>query len=166
MFSATIFAISLFVYFGLAFGYRPYLESEVKRLSNQIQSFAQQVPLEEQKKIIAFYSQLANLRTLLENHVVISPLFPWLEESTQANIYFTKLNLTVQSEQAVMSGVARSVSDLAEQLAIFRERPEVKRVVFSNVAFTSGGTSAGSWQFSVALTFDQELFHGVPSPTQ
>lgn len=154
MFSSTIFLFSLFIYLGIIFGYRPYLDSEVKKLNNQIQSFAQQIPLEEQEKIIAFYSQLVNLRSLLAGHTAVSPFFEWLERNTHQNVFFSKLTLNIQGQQAVFVGTAKTVVDMAEQLQVFQERPEVRRATFSSVTIGSAGT----WQFNATLILDPRFF--------
>ncbi|RJQ28896.1 hypothetical protein C4571_02540 [Candidatus Parcubacteria bacterium] len=154
MFSSTAFLLSLFIYLGLVYGYKPYLEKEVQKLDSQIQAFSQQISVEEQGEIINFYSQLVNVKSLLARHVVVSPFFDWLERHTQTSVYYTKLNLNTQSRQASLSGVARSVEDLAEQLQEFQNDPGVERVNFSNVSVGSNSL----WQFDLTLFFKPAFF--------
>ena len=93
MLCSTLLAISLAVYFGLVFGYRPYLENQIKELNDRIESFTKSVPPEDQARLTSFYSQVVNLKSLLGRHVVTTPFFEWLEKNTQANVYITNLNL-------------------------------------------------------------------------
>lgn len=160
MFSGTLFAIALFVYLGIIFGYRPYLNSEARKLNSQIQAFSQKIPISDQENIIRFYSQLVNVQSLLKNHVAVSPLFGWLEKNTQANVYLTRLSVNVPGRQAAVSGVAKTMEDVAEQLAVFERAPEVDQVNVGNISL--GAT--GAWQFDAALLFRDRFFtrSGIP----
>src|SRR3989304_3721474 len=108
MFSGTLFFIAAFVYLGLVFGYRPYLASEVRKLQDQINIFIQQIPLEEQNKIINFYSQLLNLRSLLDNHAISSQLFDWLEQNTQVNVYYDRFDVNLRTGELRISRACRA----------------------------------------------------------
>lgn len=157
MFSSTLFFISLVVYLGLIFGYRPYLNSQVKRLNDKIQSLSQQIPLEDQKKIINFYAQLVNLRTVLNGHIFTTPIFGWLEKNTHSNVYYTRLGLNAQNRQVTIAGLAKSVWDIAEQLKIFDDDPGVSQLNFGNSSIGPGGL----WQFNLVLTLTPEMFKAV-----
>jgi len=148
MFSTTVFVITLLIYLGLVFGYKPYLNAEVNSLQKQIQQFSQQIPLEEQNQIISFYSQLLNLRSLLTNHVISSPVFTWLEDNTQINVYFASFSLNRREGQVRLAGVAKTMEDVTQQFAIFVSKPEIAKVEIPNVSFSSG-----AWRFDVTLTF-------------
>lgn len=97
IFSSTVLFISVFIYFGLTFGYQTYLKSQVQKIKDQVQAFSQQIPADEQAKIASFYSQLTNLKSLLANHVFSSQIFGWLEKNTQANIYWNRFSLDRKS---------------------------------------------------------------------
>lgn len=153
MFSSTIFFICLLVYFGLVYGYKPYLDREVGKLDQQIKIFEQQIPVDEQTKIVNFYSQLANLKSLLARHIVTSPLLGWLEGRTQTNVYFTKFHLNTQSSQLSLGGISKTIDDLTQQLQIFQEDQNVRRASFSNVSIGSNGL----WQFDLTVVFDPKF---------
>lgn len=152
-FTSALFFLSIFVHLGLTFGYRPYLESQVEKLDAQIKKFSQDVPREDQEKITRFYSQLANLKTLLEGHVVVSPVFDWLQANTLPDITFTKFSLNTQNGQLALGGVSKSAQDIAVQLQHFTRQREVLRTSFSNV---NQGTQ-GLWQFDLTLFLDPAL---------
>lgn len=147
MFSATIFFLSIFVYTGMKFGYLPYLDSQLKKLDSEIQSFSRKIPAEEQVGLINFYSQLTNLNYLLKNHNSLSRFFEWLERNTEVNVYFSKLSLNASSNQVSLTGVAKSIDDFTVQLRIFQKEPSIDRVNFSNLAVEP----TGSWRFDLTL---------------
>lgn len=153
MFGSAVFFIALLVYVGLVFGYKPFLSSQLKKTQDKIQAFGQQIPVEEQAKIVNFYSQIVNLKSLIEKHVFTSLLFEWLEKNTQGNVYFEKMDLNTVNSRAILNGVAKNIEDVTQQIAIFESRPEVERVGVGTVNF-----SAGAWRFGTTLYFSRGYF--------
>lgn len=153
MFSSTIFFISVFVYFGLLYGYKPYLASEVQKLQDKIQAFSQQIPAEDQAKIVNFYSQLINLKGILANHVTASRVFTWFEKNTQANVYYERFDLNTKNSRVSLGGVGKTMEDVNQQFAIFASRPELSRMVIGSVSLGQDG-----WSFTTELFFDKDYF--------
>ncbi len=159
MFSATVFFLTIAIFLGLQFGYHAYLKNQNADLQKNIDSFAVQVPADQQERLIAFYSQLQNLNTLLDKHVVVSHVFPWIENSTLATVYFSKLSLNTGTQQIALSGLARTLADFSQQLRIFQDRSvDVQRVSFSNVSISPKGL----WQFDIVLFMRPTFFLAVP----
>ncbi len=160
MFSSTMFFASLLLYLGLAFGYQPYLTGQVRKVQDQIQAFSQEVSVDQQTKLINFYSQLSNLRTLLANHLITSPVFAWLEKNTQVNIYFSKFVLSQEKNQLTLGGVAKNMDDINQQFAIFQADPDIDRMNIGSASLNNG-----AWQFEVVLFFRKGYFSSSASNT-
>jgi len=154
MWSSTLFFISLATYFGLRFGYQPYLITQQNEVQDEIERFTQQIPVEEQEKIITFYSQLANVRTLLANQTIASALMPWLESYTHQSVSFSSFSANLAQATIAMTGEALTLTALAEQIAAFQETPDVLEFEFPGAA----KTDEGRWGFTVNLTLDPALF--------
>jgi hypothetical protein len=129
-FSVTLLALATVVYLGIIFGFRPYLESRVVSLDQEIEDFTRQVPEDEQKAIATFYSQLSNIRTVLAKHTATPEFLSWLESGTVQNVQLTKVTYNTSSRQAQISGVARSTTDVASQVVALQNLPGVERVDF------------------------------------
>lgn len=162
MFAGTLFFISIAVYLGLEFGYKPYLSSQVGKLNDQIQRFTQEIPVNDQNNLISFYSQISNLNGILNQHVVSSPLFDWLEKNTENQIYYTKLDFTPSTGQLTLMGFSKTVNDFSQQLQVFQSDPGVDRININNFAFTQNG----SWQFDETLFLNNRLFNQASSSLQ
>ena len=161
MFSATLFLISVFAYFGLAYGYAPYLQGRADELNAQAKALTQQVQADNQTKIVEFYSQLANLRSILNGHVYSSSLLDLLEKNAYSNIYFTKLSFTGSNNQVSLSGLAKSAQDVPAQIQIFQATPGIKDVTFNNLVVLP----TGQWQFDAILTLDPAVLSAtLPEP--
>lgn len=144
----------LVAYLGLRLGYAPFLNGQIESLDNEAKKFSQEISLERQNEIALFYSQISNIKTLLGNHVTPSKIFTLLEEKTLPTVYFDKFELKSQSREMVLSGKTRSMSDVASQIMVFQEMPEVSKVTMKN-AFADG---SGVWSFELDVIFTAAFF--------
>jgi hypothetical protein len=152
MFTFTLFILSVIGYVGLAFGYAKYLDAEIRKIDREIKNQSQQIPEEEKGAILTFFSQLSNLRSILDKHVNASSVFNLLEATTHPKIYYTRLTLNSDRYEAVLTGIATSVSDVTEQAKIFQDRPEIKKVSLGNMNGVKDG-----WQFEINLGLAPEF---------
>ena len=156
MLAGTLFFISILIAGGLSYGYQPYLNNQATTLDSKIKKFGQDVPMEDQQKILIFYSQLVNLKKLLKQHVSVSPTLEWLQKNTSPNVYYSKFVLDVVKKSIGLSGSAKSVNDFAEQMQNFSSRPEIVSATFTNL----GLGKDNFWTFDISLIVKPELFSG------
>lgn len=154
MFAATVFFVSAFSYLGLIFGYKPFLDSKIEEINKEIENFKKEVSVDDQLKLISYYSQLVNLGKLLDDHIYASPLFSWLEKNTHSKVYYTKFALNLGSRELQLGGISSSPLDVAEQVKIFDSQKEVDRVVFKSASVGQGGL----WQFDMTLFLKRDIF--------
>jgi len=154
LFSAALFLISVIVYGGVVFGYMPYFEGRRKKLNDQIQAFTQQIPVAQQENLTSFYAQLSNIKKLLDERAVFSPFLKWLEERTQANIFYRQISVETLSGKVSFSGAGKSLGDVEEQLAVFERAKEVTAATFGPVT----SKEKGVWEFSGALSLTPGFF--------
>ncbi len=159
MFSGTLLFIAILVYVGIAYGYKPYLERQVADLNTQIATFSEQIPEQDQQQFLGFYSQLVNTQRLLAQHVMGSGFFNWLESNTSPNVYYTKLDMNTANNQVGLAGTARTMGDIAAELAILEGQPQVQRINFGNASANTNGT----WQFNMTLFFSPGFFGAASS---
>lgn len=153
IFSGAIFFIVLSIYLGLAFGYEPYLHSQIKKLNDEVQSFGTQVPVQDQVRLIGFYSQIMNIQTLLANQVLGTRAFEWLEEHAHVRTYLKNLNVGYANNQLSFTVVARTMDDALEEIAYLQKRPEIKKLDIG--AFSR---SIDGWQFAIQIALDDKYF--------
>lgn len=152
-FSFFIFLLTLLIYFGLSVGYKAFLNDQIKDLDAEIEELRFEVPLEEQDELIMFFSQIVNMQTALDRHIIGSNLFRMLEKNTHAEVAFTNMDLSVAERRVDLDGVTRDYETLVAQLAIFESVPEVERVVLE-----SSQRTGDILRFSVGLTVDGSMF--------
>lgn len=154
-FSGGILFLSILIYAGLAFGYEPYLKNQLASTQSKVSTLDQSISASEQAQLIGFYSQIANLQTLLANHTYPSQIFSWLEKNTEANVYYQSFSLT-SGNQITLSGVAKSEADVNQQIAIFENAPEVSSVTVSNVSAPQ--LLGTTWTFALTLIIRPSVF--------
>ena len=154
-FSGGMLFIALMIYFGLAFGYEPYLQSQLSGAKDQVAALDQAISPSDQSQLINFYSQIANLQSLLQNHTLLSQFFLWLENNTEANVYYQSFTLATGG-RVEMKGIAKTEADVNQQIAILENSPEVSSVVVSSV--NAPPLLGGAWEFSMTLVMNPSLF--------
>lgn len=151
--SFVLFLAVILTYFGLAFGYKIFLENSIKDLEAEVKTVSTQISPEEQENLIKLYSQISNLQKVLVNHKDVSPIFLFLESSTHPRVVYNTMNLSVTDRELALEGAAGSYEDLAAQLAIFEKSPSVERI------FLESSQAAGSVvRFRVILEFKSKMF--------
>jgi hypothetical protein len=157
LFSGGILFFAIAMYVGLAFGYEPYVQSQLTAEQNKVSALNQSIPGNDQSQLIGYYSQIANLQVLLQQHTAATKLFSWLEKNTEANIYFQSLSLTT-GNQITLTGIGSTEADINQQVAIFENAPEVTLVNVSNV--TAPQLLGNGWTFNIAIVMNSSVLQG------
>lgn len=145
--------VALLSYFGLTFGYQPFLNSRIKNTDQKLQQLSGTVSKSDQEKFIQFYSQLVNFRKILDSHISLSGLFPTLEKLTNQKVFYSGADLKIKEKQLVLEGVAVSYAVLSEQLTAFGNDPAVEKYFLNQSQFSDGKV-----QFKATLTLKEEMF--------
>jgi len=158
-FSGGIFFIAVFLWAGLAYGYKPLLDGQAGQVEGQIKQIENSVSTGDQANLINFYSQLSNLQSLLAKHKQISNIFSWIESNTEVNVYYTSFSLS--SSGRISLGVnAKTEADANQQIAIFESSPQVQGLTVSGISYGNNGY----WQFVADFSIDPSAY-GSPNST-
>lgn len=155
MFTSAVFFLSVAIGLGVRFGYIPILQKQLVAVKKEIADFETRTPLAEQEKIITFYSQIENLKNLIRTQNLASAFFPWLESKTHTSVSFKSLRLDPVKKEAQLQGNARSLRDVAEQLAAIEYVPEVQSIQFGSASFSE----KDFWSFGVTIIFKPAFFN-------
>ena len=152
-FSFFLFLATLLIYFGLSVGYKSFLNSEISGLEENIDELRFQTSAEQQENLVIFFSQVNNMQEILDNHVIVSNLFPILEASTHSRVVYTGMDVFVVERKIVIEGIAESFDALVSQLTIYETVAQIERAVLE-----SAERSGSVVSFKVSLTVVPELF--------
>ena len=152
-FSLILFLFSVFVFFGLKFGYASYLTNQTSVLDKKIQDLGNRVSVEDQARFIGFYSQLANLKKILDRHGFPGNVFNFLEKQTVGEVFYTDADFAATDSGLILKGFAASSEVLVAQLTIFDRSPEVADVFLNQTNADRGGVA-----FTLTLDFKTDFF--------
>jgi len=152
-FSFFLFLATLLIYFGLSAGYKSFLNSEISGLEGGIDELRFQIDAEQQENLVRFFSQVNNVQEILDDHVVVSNMFPILEANTHSRVAYTGMDVVVVERKIVIEGIAESFDALVSQLTIYEAVVQIERAVLE-----SAERSGGVVSFKVSLTVVPELF--------
>jgi hypothetical protein len=132
VFTLMLFLAAVLSYLGLTFGYQPYLEDSIAKTESELNSLSLQVSADSKEDFIAFYSQLVNLKSLLDKHIAVSKLLPLLEQQTSRKVAYSSATILAQEKTLRLEGLAESYQVLAAQLALFEQAPWVEKVILDD----------------------------------
>ncbi len=144
-----VLIVVLLVYFGLAFGYEGFLNNSISTLNTNLNSLSLEVSPTDRANFVSFYSQITNLQNLLASHVVSSGVFPVFENMTDQSVTYSSFGLSVKDKTVTIDGVAKDYKTLADQLALYKQSPDVSDVVLEGSSFSNNQV-----RFTVKLTLN------------
>jgi len=136
LFSLLTVITALVIYSGLSFGYRPFLEQQVEAIDESIRALSEIIPEDQQKNLITFYSQLANLQAIFKKHVATSKIFGFLEKNTNQSIFYTNMDLRTAERKLSLDGIATGYDTFSQQLEAFNNTAEVESLVVNESTAT------------------------------
>lgn len=141
LFSFVILALAIASYFGMVFGYQPYLESKIEGTNAQIKELEKSIDSEQQKNLINIYSQLSNIKALLNSHIITSTLFDEIEKNTYPQVYYTSLNLSLSEKKLELRGVSQDYVTLVKQLDVLKKSELLNDAILDNTKSTGDGVT-------------------------
>lgn len=153
IFMALVCGTTVLVYLGLVLGYQPFLENRIAKAQAQIDNLATEVSLQDQKSFLKFYSQIVNLRGLLESHMALDRFFDFLEKDTNKRVSYDVLSLNTSKNEVVLEGIADNYDRLSEQLESVGRASEVAEYILTQSQFVDGHI-----RFRISITFKPKVF--------
>lgn len=170
--AAIIFTIS-FTLALAAFGYGFYLKYAIAKMATELESGRAQLQPETVTELIRLNDRINSTEDLIGGHLLLSPLFKFLEVSTIKNVRFTgfNYNMTGKGLELSMRGEARSYSALALQADLFDKSGLLKDVAFSDLTLDEKGNVIFSFKAAVdpgLLSYQKAMAgtHAVPTPVK
>lgn len=152
--ASVIFVLAVVLSLGV-FGYNSYLSYRISQTGGEIETARAQVDSDAIHELIRLESRISSTETLLDSHIVLSPLFDFLEDSTLQSVRFLEFdyNNTNEGMQLVIAGEARGYSAVALQSEEFTDSQYFKNLVFSDLRLNEAGNVA----FSLRTDIDPSM---------
>lgn len=151
VFSLVLFSFSIFVYFGIHYGYSAFLDAQSTQLSKDAATLDKKISEQSssQDSYLGLYSRLYNLNTVLQNRSFLSNVFPLLEKYAVADVYYSNLTYSKENKTFSVHGIAKSFDALSQQVSVFEQgaTAQVSAVSVKNVSVSERGVD-----FDIVLT--------------
>lgn len=152
VFAIALFAFSLLAYFGIRIGYSAYLDDRIVSVDAALAALSGEVTPEAQEQFVNFYSQIVNLKTVLERHPYGGNIFTFLERFTLPEVQFVEAELNADDRVLTLRGSGPSIDIVGSQLAALESAAGVARVLLRDV------NAAGRVSFSLTIFFSDSFF--------
>lgn len=139
--AVIIFVMSLIIA-GSAYGYKAYLQKDVADLSNQLIIVQRNLDPNTIKEFTVMDKRLRNSETLLNQHIVTSPLFSVLGATTLPTVRYTKMDMSFNEAgdlAVTMSGESDGYRSIALQSQALAQNATLNDTIFSNFTVTPKG---------------------------
>ena len=153
--SAAIIAVTLLAFLGtyLFFYFSgKKIASNVEEINNSI------IPLEEaikqKENALALHQQrISDFKALLLKHKKVENVFAFLEKNTIPAVWFSDFEM---SEEGIsLQGKSPSFLTIEQQIGIFSEQEEVKKVNLSDISINEDGQI----EFSMEISFSPAIYN-------
>lgn len=152
-FLLIVFVVTVLGYFGLEFGYKRFLNSQIKELDAQIAISTSGREAEGEKNLVDFYSRVSNVKSLMEAHPIASKVFAFLESATNVKVVYNSVGFSTSQREITLDGAAASRSVLASQLLAYESYDGV-----SKVQLQSDTQSGSAVKFRARIILDPKFF--------
>lgn len=152
--SLIIFSVSVILALGV-FGYKFYLKYSIAQMGADLENARATLQPEVIGELTRLDNRIISSRELITKHLILSPLFKFLELSTPKTVRFTDFNFlkTPQGLELSISGEARGYAVLALQAEILDKSQYFKNSIFSNL----GLNEKGDVNFTLKTVIDPTL---------
>jgi len=149
-----IFVVTVILAIGV-FGYTKYLESSISKMGDELEQARAALDPSVIKELSLLDARINATKNLLDNHIVLSPVFDFLEGSTLQAVRFTNFDYASGDKglSLSMNGQSRGYASVALQSDKFNESKYIKSPVFSDLTLDEKGNVL----FSFKATLDPQI---------
>ncbi len=125
----------------LVFGYKFYLNYSIAKMANDLELARVALEPEAVSEIIRLNDRILMTEELIGSHLVLSPLFKFLEASTLRSVRFSSFNyaLSERGLELTMRGEARGYAVLALQADQFNKTENFENPIFFDFSLDEKG---------------------------
>ena len=151
-FAIILLVLSLLSYLFLHFS----LQKTSQILGNLEETLAREKTPAEialETKVFGYQKKIATFSQLMTERKKSSKIFPFLEKICHPQVWFQRVNLSLETLQVEISGESENFQVLGQQLLILKKEPLIKDLNLSKIAFGKEGKA----NFTISFTFSPAI---------
>ena len=150
-FSILIFVFVIFISFYF-WSEEKSKRKEISQLEEKILALKTPEIKKEEEKVSKYQEKISHFSELIKDHLSYSKIFPYLEQKTHKQIYFSRMELDFENSTLFLSGESPNFSVLAQQLEILKNDP----FLTSQLKEVNLGKE-GKVNFKLEINFDKSI---------
>lgn len=154
-FASILLAAAVFSY--LIFNLKVQLQIQrIQEVEDKFLSLGKGESQAYKKRVFDYKKKIDDFATILSSHKITSNIFSFIEEKTLNDVWFSNFNMQENTDEIILSGEARDMIVLSQQVKIFEES---RNYVKSVDILDSRINSAGRVSFVLNLFLDNKIFN-------
>ena len=170
--TVTLLIISILASVGLFF-YKKYLTKQIETLSSSLNIARDSFETDTIKELDLFYRRTESAKTILKNHIVLSPLFSLLGDITIPQVEYTSFDAKIDDSGVItvnMKGTAKDYRSISVQSDIFSspKGSSLKNILFANLTKVKDNNVSFNLKFNVTpslLSYEKNSLTEEVTPT-
>jgi len=155
--SLVVFVLTAIVYIGIEFGYKPYLEKQIKDVEAASLALEKQIDEKQRNDLIDFYSQLYNIKSLSASHLYPYAIFEYLEKNTNSLVKINSAQINVLGREIKMDALAPDYETIIGQIASYKSDSRVGSITLDS-SKKRDPKDGGGVSFSIKIIFSNSMF--------
>lgn len=153
-----VFSVAILLSVGL-FGYKWYLNNQINKMSADLETARQSLEPATINDLARLNVRLSSTKDLISTHVVLSPVFDFLEQNTLQSVRFSSFSFTGGTAPALeMKGLAHGYSSVALESDQFNNTMLDKKPALTAVSFSDLNLDdKGNVVFSITANVNPSL---------
>jgi hypothetical protein len=128
--------------------------TELQNLEGEINQAKTPQNLAQEEEILNYQKKIKDFGLLLENHLLPSKIFDFLEKKSHPRIWISQISLTPGQSQVSLTGQAESFTALGQQIQILKSENLLKEINLTKISLGK----KGEIEFTLDLSFDPTFF--------
>lgn len=148
VFTGVVLLLTVLIFFGASFGYKPYLEGKITEVNSQLEKITASLQVQD-SDVFEVYSQLYNIQSLSKDHTYGSQIFSVLETGTLPNVTLVKAQVDTKKGTFFLQGMAPNYDTVVQQVASYASVDGVTKAQLTSSSQNEDGTVSFSVDMSV-----------------
>jgi hypothetical protein len=149
----SLLIISILASLGLFF-YKKYLTKQIETLSSSLNIARDSFETDTIKELDLFSKRTESAKTILKNHIVLSPLFSLLGEITIPQVAYTSFDAKIDENGVTtvnVNGMAKDYRSISVQSDVFSSQKgsSLKNILFANLVKDKDSNVSFNLKFNV-----------------
>lgn len=149
----VVYIVVVGAFYGILWSYKRSIQSEIQQKKQKTEELRQEERTPLAREVMSFKRRSENLEDLLENHRDWISVFSFLERVTLPEVQYTEFSGNYGEKLLRVQGLTSSYRNLARQIYIFEDNPNVEDLVISAPHMDEGGVG-----FEIELKVDLSLW--------